>query len=79
MRTKVKHLKKLMLFGGFLESKVKLRMKYEVMGCVDASTTDHEGMRGDPKEENENVTSVQDYLEDLKRSITEVVECWNIL
>ena len=26
----------------------------------------------------ENMTSIQDRLEDLKRSITEVVECWNI-
>ena len=33
-----------------------------------------------PKDPQEvNISGVQDLLADLKRSITEVVECWNIL
>lgn len=67
MRVKVKHLKELMVFGGFLESKI---------GRVGMSKVEHEDVRGP---EEEGVMSVQDCLEDLKRSMTEVVECWNIL
>ena len=67
MRAKVKYLKELMMFGGFLESKVGH------MGVAKA------GPEGSSAPEEENVMNVQDCLEDLKRSMTEVVECWNIL
>ena len=64
MRTKVKHLKEMMVSGGFLESKGMSKVELE------------DGRGG---EEEKNMVNVQDCLEDLKRSMTEVVECWNIL
>lgn len=56
VRTKVKHLKDLVVSGGFLSDS-------------DA--------RRDPNDDR--VSYVQDLLADLKRAITEVVECWNIM
>ncbi len=64
MRTKVKHLKELMVQEGFVETKIKVGVAPPRPGAP---------LR------DEIMTSIQDCLEDLKRSITEVVECWNIL
>ena len=33
----------------------------------------------DADKEDENLYRVQDGIEELKRSVTEVVDCWNIL
>ena len=58
------HLKELMVREGFVEVRIK-------MGPGSTSSVMAMG--------DDNMTSIQDCLEDLKRSITEVVECWNIL
>jgi len=63
MRAKVSHLKELMVREGFVE--VRIKMTPRSASSMTAAGAD-------------NMTSVQDCLEDLKRSITEVVECWNI-
>jgi hypothetical protein len=52
----VKHLKDLVVSGGFLSDSNSLK---------------------DPS--GNSISGVQDMLADLKRAITEVVECWNIL
>ena len=69
MRTKVKHIKELIVSGGFIDTKFKVTPSVHQTNVTD-SEKDYK---------QENIDNVQDELEDLKRAITEVVECWNIM
>lgn len=72
LRVKVKYLKDLVVSGGFMESKLDapppLPLSKKQLALMDLNT-----------QKEENISLVQDGLADLKRAITEVVECWNIL
>lgn len=74
LRTKVKYLKDLVISGGFIESKFDTLPTSPKMKKWPVGTATSTG----GKVEDE-VSCVQDGLADLKRAITEVVECWNIL
>lgn len=63
----MKALKDLVVSGGFMSTKVQLPV---------APPGDELGKR---EKEDNVIAGVQDGLADLKRAVTEVVECWNIL
>ena len=65
----MKALKDLVVSGGFMATKVQ----------VPVMSPSHKegGVTGGENEDN--IANVQDGLADLKRAVTEVVECWNIL
>ena len=75
LRTKVKYLKELVISGGFIESKTRVRgVKSSGSGPEPPLLESIE-----LKVQEESIGGVLDGLADLKRAITEVVECWNIL
>ena len=71
LRNKVKILKEMSVSAGFLKSSVS---------SSDPSPPRREGGEGGGggREEEENLVALQDGVEELKRSISEVVDCWNI-
>lgn len=73
LRTKVKALKDLVVSGGFMASKIHPQAtppSDPLVSILKAGSMDVK---------EDSISSVQDGLADLKRAITEVVECWNIL
>ncbi len=60
--------------GGFIESKLEALPFFPGGRRQQAATASSTGGKVE-----DNVSCVQDGLADLKRAITEVVECWNIL
>ena len=74
LRTKVKALKDLVVSSGFMAFKTPPQPGSILKTGSKVTSADIPSSL-----QEESISSVQDGLADLKRAITEVVECWNIL